>query len=189
MAVEALGKNHLRMLGIKLKSFRLTEHAPAQGTRTRDNYEPACAWRKKTQGRTIFTRAVALLQYFSYACLGAWSYFITPIFIYHACPNCILYLYILQQIALILLRSSPAYVYELSLAFVVNIFKAQSDVKLPTIVHPLTPIKYERMVMHSSGAPGIYLMTHFSFKIVKKKNHLRRVEWSGVEWSRDIKEG
>ena len=46
MAVKALGKNRLQ--GIKLKSFRLAEHASAQGTRTRDNNKPACAWRKRT---------------------------------------------------------------------------------------------------------------------------------------------
>ena len=41
MAVKALGEN--RPQGIKLKSFRLAEHASAQGTRTRDNNKPACA--------------------------------------------------------------------------------------------------------------------------------------------------
>ena len=58
------------------------------------------------------------------------------LFIAHALTVSYIYIYC-SKFALILLRNCPAYVYELSLAFVVDIFKAQSDVKFPTIVHPL----------------------------------------------------
>ena len=109
MAVEALGKNHLlprKELGPEI----------IISPRAREG-----------RARTISTRAVALLQYFSCACLGA-SYFITSIFIYRACLT-VSYMYIYcSKFALISLRSCPAYVYELSLAFVIDIFKAQSDV-------------------------------------------------------------
>ena len=104
MAVEALGKNHLlprKELGPEI----IISPRPRQG-----------------RGRTISTHAVALLQCFSCACLGAWSYFITSIFIYaHALTVSYIYIYC-SKFALILLRSCPAYGYELSLAFVVDIF-------------------------------------------------------------------
>ena len=80
VAVEALGKNHplpRKELGPEI----IISPRARQG-----------------RGRTISTRAVALLQYFSCAWLGTWSYFVTSIFIYRAYLNCILYLYILQQI-------------------------------------------------------------------------------------------
>ena len=60
------------------------------------------------RGRTISTRAVALLQHFSCACLGDWSYFISSIFIYRACLNCILYLSILQQICTYFITELPS---------------------------------------------------------------------------------
>ena len=63
---------------------------------------------REGRGRTISTRAVALLQYFSCACLGDWSYFISSIFIYCACLNCILYLYILQQICTYFITELPS---------------------------------------------------------------------------------
>ena len=80
VAVEALGKNHplpRKELGPEM----IISPRARQG-----------------RGRTISTRAVALLKYFSCAWLAAWSYFVTSIFIHRACLNCILYLYILQQI-------------------------------------------------------------------------------------------
>lgn len=55
------------------------------------------------------------------------------LFIAHALTVSYIYIFC-SKFALISLRS---YVYELSLAFVVDIFKAQSDVKFPTIAHPL----------------------------------------------------
>ena len=63
---------------------------------------------RQGRGRTISTRAVSLLLCFSCACLGAWSYFITSIFIYRACLNCILYLYILQQICTYFITELPS---------------------------------------------------------------------------------
>ena len=90
MAVEALGKNHLlprKELGPEI----IISPRARQG-----------------RGRTISTRAVALLLCFSCACLGAWSYFITSIFIYRACLNCILYLYILQQICTYFITELPS---------------------------------------------------------------------------------
>ena len=83
---------------------------------------------REGRGRTISTRGVALLQYFSCACLGAGAIlFRQYLFIAHALTVSYIYIYC-SKFALILLWSYPAYVYELSLAFVVDIFKAQSDV-------------------------------------------------------------
>ena len=89
MAVEALGKNHL---------------LPRKELGPEIIISPRA---RRGRGRTISTRAVALLLCFSCACLGAWSYFITSIFIYRACLNCILYLYILQQICTYFIAELP----------------------------------------------------------------------------------